>query len=332
MMAVTMMMMMMEEISRAIAAQQSEIRELVESGASASDIAARMAAVDRLESEYKAQKDRDKKQLTTAIEAQLAELSVAPVYTFHTDDADPASVIRWNTVLAVWHVGQKWKQKTRQAKLRGEATRLLKKLEQKEALQSEICDLRAALYAMRQRKSLSDEDALIKRRLEEYLRIAGDDLKDVLQRDADAAYVRYSDEEMSFVHRLESGCVLLLCEKEGKSKPVPQLFTLDPFSGCILWGDDRDAQEIHSGSVVGVEWGTAAMIHTKYIPDSQLRYCLRLRLGLRASDGGQRSHLSLVACNEDDFELWSRGVQLVMDRLRDSPVHTSRKGSASSDV
>eukprot|EP00762_Andalucia_godoyi_P003096 ANDGO_01118.mRNA.1 hypothetical protein len=305
----------MEDLTRSIAALQAQVKELVLQRAQSHVINEKLDHLDYLEQEYTKARARENMRLGDSL--KLAEIGIdTPSFlvTGRPGDASVA-VARWNNVLTVWAVGQKWKAKAKQTKLLGDATALLKKLEQKEHVQEEISDLRASLYALRQRKNLSEAEMFVKKRLEEQLRRAESDMKALLTRDTvEIESVRYSPEELRQMHKLESGCMLMMLAKQGKSKPLDQLFTLDPYTGSVLWGDDRNASVINSAVVTGVEWGPQAYLHTKFVSDAQLRYSIKLLV----LQGGKEQVLHLVAYNQDEFDLWSKGVFTVVERLADS--------------
>jgi hypothetical protein len=310
----------MEDIARKIAHLQAEIRTLIEDRRDSKLLNDKMAALDHLEAEYANARDRENERLADAL--RLQDLGMEEPAFLRPSASNPAlgtsnaaALARWNSVLTVWNVGQKWKTKAKHSKIIGDATRLLKKLEEKEAVQSEISDLRASLYALRQRKHLNENDAFLKRRLEEQLRIAEADMRAILARDVST--VNYSEEDMKFLLGLESGTVVRLMGKLGKAKPVDQLFTLDPYSGSMLWGDDRDATTITSAIIVDVAWGTDAMLHSKYVPDSQLRYSIKLTVSM----AGSLHPLFIVAYTEEEFDLWTRGVRMVVEKLKGSPAY-----------
>jgi hypothetical protein len=151
----------------------------------------------------------------------------------------------------------------------GEASRLLSRLEVAQKRAEEIDELRSKLYGLRQRKSLSREDAFVRRRLEEQLREAESERYRLLKRDS--VDVFFSRSELELVGPLENGSTLLKFTKGGSATPHPRFFTLDPYTGIVLWGGDRDAKTIKSAYVLNVVSGFHAQPSCRTIPEPQMR-------------------------------------------------------------
>jgi uncharacterized membrane protein YgcG len=179
------------------------------------------------------------------------------------------AVQRWNSILTVWNASRKWRIRTKSSRLVGEASRLLSRLEVAQKRAEEIDELRSKLYGLRQRKSLSRDDAFVRRRLEEQLREAESERYRLLKRDS--VDVFFSRSELELVGPLENGSTLLKFTKGGSATPHPRFFTLDPYTGIVLWGGDRDAKTIKSAYVLNVVSGFHAQPSCRTIPEPQMR-------------------------------------------------------------